>query len=127
MEGIKWFRGPVFGTNEGPYVLDPSGFIKDSTSSLIQRSTDKKGGATRSILVALCLMCPVPCYCYSGIISSVGQSEVSKGGRREMGLVIDLFLSLLQIWVKRLPDNSKLRIYVTQLVRGKYVLKRRSA
>jgi Sin3 histone deacetylase corepressor complex component SDS3 len=42
----------------------------------------------------------------SGIISSVGQSE---------------------IWVKRLPDNSKLRIYVTQLVRGKYVLKRRSA
>ena len=38
-----------------------------------------------------------------------------------------IFLSLPQIWVKRLPDNSKLRIYVTQLVRGKYVLKRRSA
>lgn len=42
----------------------------------------------------------------SGVISSIAQSE---------------------IWVKRLPDNSKLRIYVTQLVRGKYVLKRRSA
>lgn len=42
----------------------------------------------------------------SGVISSISQNE---------------------IWVKRLPDNSKLRIYVTQLTKGKYVLKRRSA
>lgn len=40
---------------------------------------------------------------------------------------LDPPISFPQIWVKRLPDNSKLRIYVTQLVRGKYVLKRRSA
>lgn len=43
---------------------------------------------------------------HSGVITSISQSE---------------------IWVKRSPDNSKLRIYLSHLTRGKYILKRRTA
>lgn len=50
---------------------------------------------------------------------------VSKEHGQESGIVTSISQS--EIWVKRLPDNSKLRIYLTQLTRGKYVLKRRSA
>lgn len=49
----------------------------------------------------------------------------SKEHGQESGVVTSISQS--EIWVKRLPDNSKLRIYLTHLTRGKYVLKRRSA
>ncbi|XP_002735995.1 sin3 histone deacetylase corepressor complex component SDS3-like [Saccoglossus kowalevskii] len=41
----------------------------------------------------------------SGVISSVGQSE---------------------IWIRKTSDNAKVRIYVTQFQKGKYSIKRRS-
>ncbi|KAL5477171.1 hypothetical protein EMCRGX_G023924 [Ephydatia muelleri] len=49
----------------------------------------------------------------------------SKEHGQESGIITSI--SQNEIWVKRLPDNSKLRIYMSQLAKGKYVLRRRSA
>ena len=119
------------------------GFTKDNTSLLSQRNMDKKGvqrgggggGGGReseSVIFFPFIQC-------SGVITSISQSEVShcvcvcvcvcilRYMYMFMQCKIQSKLSHFQIWVKRLPDNSKLRIYLTHLTRGKYVLKRRSA
>lgn len=49
----------------------------------------------------------------------------SKEHGQESGVVTSISQS--EIWVKRSPDNSKLRIYLSHLTRGKYILKRRSS
>lgn len=49
----------------------------------------------------------------------------SKEHGQESGVVTSISQS--EIWVKRSPDSSKLRIYLSHLTRGKYILKRRSS
>ena len=54
-----------------------------------------------------------------------GQSiQVEKSGEKFAGLISAIGTEA--IWVRRTSDSTKIRIYLTQLSKGKYVLKRRA-
>ncbi|XP_065889685.1 sin3 histone deacetylase corepressor complex component SDS3-like [Dysidea avara] len=49
----------------------------------------------------------------------------SKEHGQESGVITSFGTN--EVWIKRLPDNYKLKVYLSQLVKGKYTMKRRSA
>ena len=55
-----------------------------------------------------------------------GQSIQLEGTKGEKFPAMISAIGSESIWVRKLSDNSKLRIYLSQLTKGKYILKRRA-
>ncbi|KAK6967726.1 Sin3 histone deacetylase corepressor complex component SDS3, partial [Biomphalaria glabrata] len=52
------------------------------------------------------------------------QIDSKEGGPRIYGTITNI--GNQEIWIKRSGDNSKLRIYISQFHKGKFVMKKRT-
>ncbi|GFN97001.1 sin3 histone deacetylase corepressor complex component sds3 [Plakobranchus ocellatus] len=56
--------------------------------------------------------------------NSMVQVDNKEGGPRIFGTITNI--GNQEIWIKRSGDNTKLRIYISQFQKGKYVMKKRT-